>query len=242
MPQRLKLDEARNALLLVLYEAAHHSDARWQFNVNEIRSLFEPEIGSGFARIVLKSLEDDEYIDIASKKHEFGLGQRNFVSLSAFGTSFIEEKLLDDDNVYDQKFRLAVRFHSDEARGHGVRTFFKISEMPALQDEIPAADRLVTLNHNAPEYSELENEITALKESVLRANKDNHLSDNEEAALSDIDAGLTLWKRTIVRTAALKETLIAGINALVTAVKDEGLKHTAKVLVSKIFTWILGLG
>ncbi len=108
--------------------------------------------------------------------------------------------------------------------------------------EIPAADRIVTVDHNAPEHTELEQEIVKLKEEALRSTEGNKLSDNAEAALSDIDAGLLLWRKTTYRFEAIKNTLIAGIQSLASEIKKEGFKQVAKALTTKILSYLSGLG
>lgn len=107
---------------------------------------------------------------------------------------------------------------------------------------IPASDRIVELNHNLPEHSLIQQNIQNFKEEVITSSNKNSLTDKEEAALSDIDAGLTLWQRSTLHVRTLKHTLISGIKELAKETQKASIKEAAKALLAQIIKFLSGLG
>lgn len=112
----------------------------------------------------------------------------------------------------------------------------------AASDEVPASDRIVTLNHNQPDYQE----AVAALDKMVEAFRDDHRLDNElghekGALLKALEAGRELLNDTAVNVRIGTALLVEPLQRLVMKYEKElvgALASTALTLVLKLF----GLG
>jgi len=81
-------------------------------------------------------------------------------------------------------------------------------ETVPLADEIPASDRVVTLDHNQPDYKKIKAELEDVKET-LRGLNDTTVSQEERSRLSaGIDSAQVLWNSLQLKVIQIKVGII----------------------------------
>jgi len=139
--------------------------------------------------------------------------------ISANGIKFIEESLEDPSSEVSR-----------------IVSAFPGSTSPAgTNDTIPAADRVVTLDHNSKPYSDA---IRALDEAVATF-KEDKLLDNEwgpekRALLRTIEAGRELLKEGQVRVATIFSTIVMPLRVVCQKYQDAIAEGMAKAVAEQI--------
>lgn len=118
------------------------------------------------------------------------------------------------------------------------RQFLKIAN--DRQEEIPASDRTVTLQHNAQSYQEAVEALDRLEELVQHTN-DYDDYDDKEQKLAELAAGRTLLKAIRVRVRAVGQVLGAAIRSLATRFGTGLINQAAHDVWDKLTT-LLGSG
>jgi hypothetical protein len=94
--------------------------------------------------------------------------------------------------------------------------------------DIPASDRLVTINHNNPAYKDVMGAMHDLESALTRL-----LNSSEDAArttrlIKEVQAGRTLLEATLGRLDALKTTVLNTLKELYKSAKEQEIKALAK--------------
>jgi hypothetical protein len=179
-------------ILHAIYEYAFSQGSLAGFREEDIGKVLPGDMVLGITHAVLWKLHEDDYLDRDSQR---------YYSISSSGINFIESTL-DDPNS-----RLSALLSGD-ARPEE-------DEPDIIRSPIPAADRIVTLNHNSDPYKEA---IEALDEAV-KAFKEDRLFDNEwsiekGALLQTIEAGRGLLREAQVGAATVYATIITPLRVI----------------------------
>ncbi len=116
-----------------------------------------------------------------------------------------------------------------------------LTNQPGMDDaNIPASDRVVTLNHNSAEYGELTEKLKSIGEKIGRLNDypDPAAKDRHTAELS---AAQRLLKSTTVRVAALMMVLVPTLKWLSITFAEGAIGDLAGQLL-KLLGAVLGVG
>lgn len=190
---RLTLNEAARALLLVLYEGAHHDDAEWSIELFRVNNFFEPKLGLGFSIKVVNFLKQQGLVDVEEDPYDHTPDPNEYVSISATGIQHVEERLKENTSNF-RELHSQIKFHDSEKRGHAVTPVFPIMHNPSSNDLVPASDRVVAINHNSPETKELIEAIQDANETIRSANEwDNELT-NKNLLRTNLEIGLKLMQ------------------------------------------------
>lgn len=98
--------------------------------------------------------------------------------------------------------------------------------------DIPASDRLVTLNHNEPDYLELVDAVDQAEEIIRSTNED--YGGEKEQLLSEISLGKQLLKSLRVRVLAVTALLLAPIYTAYQSALSEAAKPVLLEVIGKI--------
>jgi len=103
------------------------------------------------------------------------------------------------------------------------------------QREIPASDRIVKINHNAPEYQEIIEKLEELEASISKSNSiENEDKDRFQAELK---AGEGILKGKTARIEVIKILLVKGLKYIIEHVVDVAIVVTAEYLLKLIFQY-----
>lgn len=92
---------------------------------------------------------------------------------------------------------------------------------------VPAADRVVTLDHNKPEYAETVEALRKVEDAVRETNDYDDLADKEQR-IAEIKAGRGLLQAARVRVEALVAVLYRGLKYLSKKFADVSIGEAAK--------------
>lgn len=103
------------------------------------------------------------------------------------------------------------------------------------QREIPASDRIVKINHNAPEYQKIIEKLEELEASISKSNSiENEDKDRFQAELK---AGEGILKGKTARIEVIKTLLVKGLKYIIEHVADVAIVVTAEYLLKLIFQY-----
>lgn len=112
----------------------------------------------------------------------------------------------------------------------GLLAIEHIEELEAGAATTPAADRVVPVNHNTPEYAAA---MAAIDQVVDAIRKSNHYRetdpDDQERRLAEIEAGKRLLIGKFVSLTAIKATLLAALSYLVMKFIDVPIGELAEI-------------
>jgi hypothetical protein len=77
--------------------------------------------------------------------------------------------------------------------------------------EVPASDRIVTLNHNSPDYQHLMSALGTLEEA-LRGTNDYPDAEERERVVAEVSAGRRLLQSVKVRAVAIAAVLATPVS------------------------------
>lgn len=103
----------------------------------------------------------------------------------------------------------------------------------SLDAEIPASDRVVTINHNAPEYEEVRTGLEGIEEQLRGSNKIG--PDIKEQALAEMSASKALISARLVRLDAIKVVLIGMLRWVGKVFAETLLGKTIEALLAKVY-------
>ena len=95
----------------------------------------------------------------------------------------------------------------------------------APQAEIPASDRIVSLNHNSPDYKRATKEFDAVTEAIRGKNDID--PETKEELLTDLSVGRALLGHAKVWANLLQSWTLGVLRKVVQKVQDEGIKALA---------------
>jgi hypothetical protein len=98
------------------------------------------------------------------------------------------------------------------------------SEATPSSIAVPASDRVVTLDDNAPDYKQ---SMEVLAQTIEAVRVDNQAEDREER-LAELEAGKRLLQAPRARLEAIRATLIAALKDLMKETRSEAIKTLAK--------------
>ncbi len=93
--------------------------------------------------------------------------------------------------------------------------------------DIPASDRVVTVNDNSPGYRETVDALEKLEQSLIEVN-DYPNTEDKEQRIAEISAGRRLLRSTRVRIGALVAVLGPPLTYLATKFADQAIGQIAK--------------
>ena len=105
---------------------------------------------------------------------------------------------------------------------------------------VPASDRVVPIDHNAAEYEPL---VETVEELVEAINESNSIEPDEKSWLiPQLKAGLGLLKAGFARVGALKATIVGGLVAAVSTLKDTAVGKLADTAIEYLMQLVPFLG
>lgn len=98
----------------------------------------------------------------------------------------------------------------------------------------PASDRVVLLNHNAPQYPAIEGQLDTILAELRKLNAGNQPSREE----SEMMAGIALLKAPEVKVSAVEVVLLEGLKWLTEKFRDGLIGVLAKALIVLLCQWM----
>jgi hypothetical protein len=103
---------------------------------------------------------------------------------------------------------------------------------------VPASDRIVTLNHNSPEYNNVMRALDTLEE-VLRGSNDYPNAEEKERVVAEVSAAKRLFQSVKVRVGAVAAVLATPVLYLAKQFMGRALGDAAQVVIDAV-TPLLG--
>ena len=103
------------------------------------------------------------------------------------------------------------------------------------QREIPASDRIVKINHNAPEYQEIIEKLEELEASISKSNTVEN--EDKDRLQAELKAGEGILKGKTARIEVIKTLLVKGLKYIIEHVADVAIVITAEYLLKLIFQY-----
>jgi hypothetical protein len=174
-----RYDDIKIQILHAIYEESFKESSPATFNIGKLNLVLPKSFILGITRAIIDDLRSDHYLNYHTDGEH---------SISVNGVRFIELELEDPNSRLSKILQETTQNHA------AVNT----------QISIPAADRVVTLNHNSDPYKEA---ISALDAAVTAFRKDHRLENDwgpeKGALLRSIEAGQELLKESQVRVATV---------------------------------------
>lgn len=142
-----------------------------------------------------------------------------------FSSDFVSGNTNTNDLIRELVYQLFEPFSRD-LRRHFSKEWSEI-------DKIPASDRFVEINHNAPETREAIDALKALRVALEQA---NDYPDQEDKAqrIAEIEAGLVLIRAPRVRLEAIRSVVFRSAKYLAKKFTDASIGIVAKAVISAI--------
>jgi hypothetical protein len=103
---------------------------------------------------------------------------------------------------------------------------------------VPASGRLVSLNHNEPDYVEIANGLAALQESVRGANDFDISADERDQVLLELSSAQSLWKAVSLKIIQVKVGVLMAVEDAAHLLKNTAKAVAAALLVDAIKSFI----
>jgi len=204
----MKFSEKSNALLLVLYENSIHPQATWNFPLDHISGLFSPPVGIGYGRKLAEDLKDKNLATIEEDPEELTLV--DMVSISPTGIRFVENQLSKKES-YLSFLKRGIFVEAPEKLGEPVKAYIDLQVIETdSNNNAPASDRMVSINHNSAEYQQTETALTELMDKIRSNNEFNEREPNQRnQVLAELRAAQELIKADQVSTRKV-DALVTG--------------------------------
>lgn len=199
---------------------------------------YQPYVKSPFIAWEVGKFKPSETSDVVVRKAIDALIERGLLDqidsatkefeISAKGIEYVEAQLQFDDSIIG---RFAATGDAD--------TF---PESLKESKFIPAADRIVTINHNTPEYRSVIEKLEDLKAAIESNNEYRSKNlDDHERRLVDIETTLKILENTRVRIGAIKAAAYGTLFYLAEKFSDEPIGALAHAAWEALKT-LLGIG
>ena len=179
-------------LLAAAYFVSNRTD-KYAVTISEIREHFNFEIPDRFARIALA--------DIYARE---------------LSTGYLTEESLENHTIA----LTAAGIKEAEAIISGNES--DISEFDIADHSVPAADRLVTLDHNSPEYQEISRELNNLKDALRLTNDAGESGGERDRLVDSLDAAIQLWSSSQLKILQIKVGVIMAVEDVGAALQKAG--------------------
>lgn len=103
------------------------------------------------------------------------------------------------------------------------------------QHEIQASDRIVKINHNAPEYQEIIEKLEELENSIRKSNSIEN--EDKDRLQAELKAGEGILKGKTARIEVIKTLLVKGLKYIIEHVANAAIVFTAEYLLKLIFQY-----
>lgn len=100
------------------------------------------------------------------------------------------------------------------------------------QRGIPASDRIVKINHNAPEYQEIIEKLEELEASIRKSNSIEN--EDKDRLQAELKAGEGILKGKTARIEVIKTLLVKGLKYIIEHVANAAIAVTAEYLLKLI--------
>ena len=213
-----------------------------------IRGLIEKRSFKEFKKNVAKYLVENDFDPFINEKSRAFLALRAVKKKSAFWNDFGILKSI--CNLEENRDLLPLSFTAKQYEPAienvtaGLREIFvkclEITDDDPIVDgdeqrEIPASDRIVKINHNAPEYQKIIEKLEELEASISKSNSiENEDKDRFQAELK---AGEGILKGKTARIEVIKTLLVKGLKYIIEHVADVVIVVTAEYLLKLIFQY-----
>lgn len=137
----------------------------------------------------------------------------------------LRKKFLDSDQIYQRSVAIGDRFFPDVFAAY----FGRYPEGFNAQIQVPAADRIVNLNHN--QVAELEAPVEELVEQLERDNGIPDAPGTKERLLGQIKAGRELLRSGSFRAYLFYATILSALGELVTRYQGHAISMVAASLI-----------
>lgn len=189
-----------------------------QLRINYINSLIDRAIDEG-AIVVRKPKFTEAYYSIKNDQ-----------------LKLFFNRVGNDGEASDFAKEIGSRYILDALRnvilGEGIiGETLSIESSPLADANIPAADRIVTLDHNQPDYETITEGIDELREAVRGANGISH--ERRSQALSGLDAAKSLWSAAQLSLVQVEIGIILAIDDAISLLGDS-LKKLSNIALSEL--------
>jgi type VI protein secretion system component VasK len=110
--------------------------------------------------------------------------------------------------------------------------------------EIPASDRVVTINHNNPAYQDVMQAMRDLQDALQRLLNSSDDPTRTERQIKEVQASRTVLEANSIRENTLRVLIVNNLKAIWKTAKEEAIKLLAKKaldLLVKLFSAIVNL-
>ena len=182
---------AKDIVLIATYETLVFHAEYETFGAEEIHKRVEGHFGAGFVRRVLSSLAKD-----------------GLVTLDQYDESSPMHYTLSDDG-----------FEYMEGLPSLAEFLEKVSNVDDLDPSVPASDRIVTLDHNKPNYAEIAEALDNAIE-IAKDTKTNGISgDTHSSLLAGLESARNLWRAFELTEMQFKIGIVMAVEMAETALK-----------------------
>jgi hypothetical protein len=231
----LDFKSAKRQALVALYEhIIDDADSAWipaeSVNLRLPVALPLPYLGKA-----LSSLEDEGLIESDEKP----TGDVEF-SISETGILTVQQTILPDGTIQSSELPEGVteiptpRFFTSE----GEAPEFPGRPGDIILEMLPAADRLVPINHNSASYTEIANQLEQLERDVHGANSFDLTDGQRSRLLQSLKSARALWAASELKYVQLKVGLIMVVEEVAELFKGSQPAITAGLVVEAIKAFV----
>jgi hypothetical protein len=230
------LDRARREIFAALLMEYHRSqgsladyaDLAERYHLKEPESLFDP---------VVSEIEHN----LIFNRTWNGLSVR----IKSSGYSDIFRKVLDNLGATELTIDWKKEEVFSDADGPdwfpvpvGWKWFQLKPDQSNLNLEIPAADRIVPLDHNSSEYEQISTQITDLAETLRRNNEVGDSAEHRDQLLKSMSAAAELWSALQLTVDQIKIGIILAIENAKAALTKVGKSVGISLIVDAIKAYV----
>ena len=179
-------------LLAAAYFVSNRTD-KYAVTISEIREHFNFEIPDRFARIALADIYARDLS--AGYLTDESLGEQT-IALTAAGIKEAEAIIAGNES--------------------------DISEFDTADNSVPAADRLVTLDHNSAEYQEISRKLKNLKDALRLTNDAGQSGGERDRLVDSLDAAIQLWASSQLKIIQIKVGVLMVVEDVGSALQKAG--------------------
>ena len=210
---RLSYEQSKELVLAATYDTLYSVAEYESFNSDDIHKGIGDLFSIGYTRRVLRSLADD-----------------GLIKIDAYDESSPEHYTLTDEGI---------------ARSENISSLQNLKARFALMERndigssisVPAADRVVKLNHNQVE--QVERPIGEIVSALEKDNGDPDQPGFRERILGEIKAGRELIRAGEFRAFLLYETLVRALGELIKRYKNPAIVALAEALLGAVVSQMM---
>jgi|TARA_R100000501_G_scaffold14543_3_gene26365 DNA-binding MarR family transcriptional regulator len=182
----------------------------------DLPDLISPNINDAMMKMALRQLSDMKHV---ARSYSDGF---SFVRLTAIGVEEVEKQLDNKDSFLQKYLNLGPNNLS----------------YAFVDVDIPASDRVVSLDHNKPEYQKISYELNELSQSIHRELANDLSEENRDRIIRSIRSANELWKSIELKVIQVQVGIVMALEDAEGLISDINKKMAVQVLIEAIRAFV----